>query len=95
MALQDPKKTCSCDQGHLTYGACLRDKGLGFVGVFETRTGGVSADASKAWDRRLDQYRAARRQGVQPKSTKSKDTENAMKISNHYGQAFNAGPAAA
>ena len=45
----------------------------------------------KAWDKELDAYKAARKQGIQPKSTKMKDIHEAVEISNKVGKAYDAG----
>ena len=44
----------------------------------------------KAWDKELDAYKAARRQGIQPKSTRMKDIKEAVDISNKVGKAYDA-----
>ena len=52
------------------------------------RDGGMT---QKAWDKELDAYKAARKQGIQPKSTKMKDIHEAVEISNKVGKAYDAG----
>lgn len=50
----------------------------------------VSLDAhakNKANDRELDAYRSARKQGVQPKSTKMNDIKAAVQVSDSLGKA--------
>lgn len=73
---------CTCGQGHATFGACIRAKGI--------RVGQVDRDAAKAWQAEINAYRSARRQGVQPRSTKWRDIRAAMEISEKTGQAFTA-----
>ena len=50
-----------------------------FAGCFPTRQG---------WDKELDSYYSAVRQGVEPISTKKKDIDAAMMLSNEAGKAF-------
>lgn len=50
----------------------------------------VSLDArskNQANDRELDAYRSARKQGIQPKSTKMHDIQTAVRVSDHLGKA--------
>lgn len=50
--------------------------------------GGVT---QKAWDKELDLYKSARKQGIQPDSTKTKDIQKAMDLSQKYGKAYDGG----
>jgi hypothetical protein len=45
---------------------------------------------NKKWDGELNAYREARRQGIQPASTKLKDIKKAVEASDKIGQAFQA-----
>lgn len=45
---------------------------------------------SHANDKELDAYRAARRQGIQPKTTKLKDINAAVRVSDKLGRAVKA-----
>lgn len=45
----------------------------------------------KAWDKELDLYKEARKQGIQPDSTKAKDIKKAIDLSNKYGKAYDGG----
>ena len=45
----------------------------------------------KAWDKELDEYKKARAQGIQPKTTRMKDIKEAVEISNTVGKAYDAG----
>lgn len=74
---------------HASYAECLKDKGVGAVGVDISK--GHEASRQKKWDRELDAYADARRQGVQPAGTKMRDVDAAMAISNETGKAFDAG----
>jgi hypothetical protein len=53
---------------------------------------GVGNDRTrqKRWDSRLQEYRAARRQGIQPDSTKLPDIRRAVETSNQTGKAYQA-----
>lgn len=42
----------------------------------------------KQWDKELSDYKAARAQGIQPDSTRTKDIRKAVEISNKYGKAY-------
>ncbi len=77
--LTDPDKRCSCGAGCATMGACLRGKNLNLGDL-------RGADAAHEYE--LKSYRDARAQGVQPKSTRLKDTREAMRISERHGRAF-------
>lgn len=86
---------CKCPgENHPTYGACLRSKNLSFPGVFSTRSQGAgSGDRSvqKRWDREIDSYKDARRQGIQPAGTQQWQIDAAVKQSERVGMAFDAG----
>jgi hypothetical protein len=84
---------CTCGQNcssacvtkdHATFGACMRSKGL-YVAPNLSDTG-----ASKRWDSELSAYRDARRQGVQPAGTTMAKVNEAMRLSDSTGVAFQA-----
>lgn len=58
-----------------------------FVGVSPTKTG-WDTDKVKRDEKELAAYRSAIDQGVEPRSTKMKDIEKAVQISNEAGKAF-------
>jgi hypothetical protein len=58
-----------------------------FAGCFPTRQG-WDKDKENKDNRELDSYWSALKQGVEPVSTKQKDIDAAMKISNDVGKAF-------
>lgn len=70
-------------QDHESYGQCLRSKGVAVVDP----AGRVHRSA---WDKEMDSYLDAKRQGVQPASTNQKDIDKAMAISEATGTAFQA-----
>jgi len=75
-------------QDHETYGDCLQSKGLGFVGVSPTRDGWDQTKV-KADNKELNDYWAATKAGIEPRSTKQVDIDAAVKLSNEAGKAFN------
>ena len=58
-----------------------------FAGCFPTRQG-WDKDKEKAWDGELNSYYDAVRQGIEPISTKQKDIDAAVRLSNETGVAF-------
>lgn len=67
---------------HRTFGECMRSKRLNLnPNLSETQL-------QKSWDRELDAYRDAVRQGVQPAGTKLSQTRKAMEISDSTGVAY-------
>lgn len=74
---------------HATYGECLRGKHIASMGL-ESTNPSFSTDAVKAWDKELDRYEDAVKQGIQPASTRTAQIDAAMEISQRTGTAFNA-----
>lgn len=74
-------------QNHESYADCLLAANTGFAGCFPTRQH-WDKDKEKKWDKEVDSYYSAVRQGVEPISTKQKDIDAAMKFSNETGKAF-------
>jgi hypothetical protein len=78
----------SCRSGcptkdHANWGECLRSANL--------RLGNETvAKDIKTTDKELSAYRDARKQGIQPRSTKLKDVQTATKISDALGKAYKA-----
>jgi hypothetical protein len=74
----------NCRSGpHETYGACLRAKNL--------RTNALDGETlvvQKAADKTLDDYAKARSYGIQPKSTRARDVQAAIRVSDITGSAF-------
>lgn len=69
---------------HASYGECVRSS-VHFSIVDATR--------EKKWQKELDAYWAARRQGIQPAGTRLADTREAVDLSNDLGFAVDAGRA--
>ncbi len=78
--------SCLTPGAHETWGACVRAKNLktavSIPGKDYDRSG------QKAWDRRIDSYKAARAEGIQPASTRASDIQTAVKTSDATGTAF-------
>lgn len=74
-------------QDHATYGACLRAKG-GVSTYLASVSKGLDGTRQKRWDRELDRYYAARRQGIQPDSTKMHKIVDAERRSDAAGAAY-------
>jgi hypothetical protein len=74
----------NCRTGpHETYGACLRAKNL--------RTNALDGEAlvtQKRADKTLDDYAKARKYGIQPASTRARDVQAAIRLSDKAGSAF-------
>jgi hypothetical protein len=60
---------------HKTYGECLRAKGLQLSPAVNDAYG----TRQRAWDRELDNYASAVRQGLDPVSTKQWATDKAIR----------------
>lgn len=74
-------------QDHVSWGECARAAKfrVAYCGI-----GGGDATAQKQWDGELAAYQTARSQGIQPRTTKKKDIEAAVKVSDMTGSAFQA-----
>lgn len=64
-----------------SYAQCLRNS--------QTQMGPMWTN-SKAVHSELDSYASARKQGIQPASTSSRDIENAVRLSDATGRAYDA-----
>lgn len=85
---------CNCPgENHPTFGACMRGKNLSFPGVFTTRSAGAGRgdrDRQKVWDKEIDAYKAARKEGISPAGTRMPQIEAARKLSDKVGKAYQA-----
>lgn len=86
------KKNPNCSSGcktqdHESYADCLNSKNTGFAGCFPTRQG-WDKDKENKDKKELESYYSAVRQGVEPVSTKQKDIDAAVRLSNDAGKAF-------
>lgn len=66
---------------HGTYAACLRDAKPGMA---------VGIQSRSQTDVELENYRAARKAGIQPAGTRQHAIDAANAVSDRYGAAFNA-----
>lgn len=73
---------------HATWGECVRSKGLKVAYAQEWK--GKDATAQKKADKTLDAYAAARKEGIQPRSTRAHDVQAAVRKSDETGTAFKA-----
>ena len=81
--------TSSCKtKDHANYGECIRSNTPMFVGVNPTKTG-WDQDKVKRDEKEIQSYWAATKQGIEPRSTRKKDIDAAVKLSNEAGKAFN------
>ncbi len=80
--------TASCKtKDHDNYGECIRSNIPMFVGVNPTKTG-WDQDKVKKDEKEIQSYWDATRQGIEPRSTRKKDIDAAVKLSNDAGKAF-------
>ena len=75
-------------QDHVSYAECLKAANLR-IGYCRSHIGQDST-TEKKWDKELSAYRDARKQGIQPETTKLKDIRAAVDHSNKTGVAYNA-----
>lgn len=81
----------SCRSGcptrdHLSYGECLRAANVKVA--YTNSANGWDSTKQKKWDRELEDYRSAVKQGIQPKGTDRRSIDNAVRISNETGTPF-------
>ena len=74
-------------QDHESYSDCLQDAGLAFTGCFPTRRGWDKSKEKKD-DKEIQSYWDATRQGIEPRSTRQKDIDAAVSLSDKAGKAF-------
>lgn len=81
-------QTCSSGcktKDHASYSECLRSKStkVAYCGYK-----GSDATVQKKWDAELDLYRSAVAQGIEPDTTKTKDSLRALEWSNKNGKPY-------
>lgn len=76
-------------QDHATYGECLRSKNVATTGL-ESTSPSFSTDRQKKWDKELDLYESALKQGIQPEGTTTKRVREALDASDAMGSAYGA-----
>lgn len=79
-------RTGCLTQDHATWGDCLRAAGVRTYLASPSK--GLDGTAQKKWDRELDMYRAARRQGIQPDGTTAAKVTEALRASDAAGAAY-------
>lgn len=72
-------------QDHASYHACLQAAG---TRVAYAGRGGGDLTAQKKWDKELDLYRRARKEGIQPDGTTMPKIVDAMRQSDKAGAAY-------
>ena len=79
---------CPAPGTHETWGDCVKSKGtrIGWA----NSAAGVDLSKEKRWQAGLQEYRAARKQGVRPASPLLSDVRDAVRISNETGTAHKA-----
>lgn len=75
-------------QDHASYGECLRSKGTRIA--YTNSAAGQDYTKQKRWDRELDAYAAAKRQGIQPAGTTMTQITEAVQLSDSVGKAYRA-----
>lgn len=76
--------TSTCrTQDHESYGACLRSKNLQIGDL-------MHVEVQKAGAKNLEAYANARKHGIQPKSTRPKDVQQAIRTSDQTGKPYQA-----
>lgn len=82
MACRDGCKT----KDHATYGECCRASGVKPMMMDHTR--GFDYTREKRWNAELSAYRQALSEGIEPAGTTMKAVEEARRISDSTGRAF-------
>lgn len=81
--------TAGCPtQSHQSYAQCLRAKTIKVA--YCNTANGWDATTQKNWDAELTAYDDARRAGIQPAGTNRAAVDEAVRISDDFGAAYNA-----
>ena len=80
--------TCTCGQGHQTYGECLRAKNIR-IGYCRSANN-FDLTRAKRVEHELTEYASARKQGIQPAGTQLHQVRHALNMSDATGSAFDA-----
>lgn len=73
-------------QDHESYGACLRAANTRVA--YANSVNGWDYTKEKKWRKELSDYRAAVKQGIEPAGTDRKSIDQAVRISNETGKAY-------
>jgi hypothetical protein len=71
---------------HYSWGECLQAAEVGVYHVAVSK--GFDGTTQKKWDRELDAYKAARKEGIKPDGTKHKKIDEARRLSDAAGAAY-------
>lgn len=81
-------RTGCLTKDHQSYAACLKDGGARVL--YANSAKGFDFSTEKKWNKDLDNYRAARAEGLQPSGTSPAQVEAARRISDSTGTAYTA-----
>jgi len=73
-------------QDHASWGECLRAAQVRTYHVAVSK--GYDGTAQKKWDRELESYHSARKEGMRPDGTTTKKIEEAKRLSDKAGAAY-------
>lgn len=73
-------------QDHANYAECCKAASIGAWMVAQSK--GFDLSNQRRWDRELGDYRALRKEGIQPDGTTRPHLEKAKKLSDHVGAAY-------
>ena len=73
-------------QDHASWGECLRAAQVRTYHVAVSK--GYDGTAQKKWDRELDSYYNARKEGMRPDGTTTRKIEEAKRLSDNAGAAY-------
>lgn len=71
---------------HETYAECLQDAGIRTYLVRASMN--EDGTAQKKWDRELESYRLARKEGIRPDGTTTRKIDEAKRLSDTAGAAY-------
>lgn len=75
-------------QDHGSWGDCLRASNIQ-MNAGDAKSSSISSGwTEKKWNKELELYRSARKQGVQPDGTSTKQIQQALDISDKTGVAY-------
>lgn len=75
-------------QDHRSWGECARVKNPRIAYCRSAVNPRNDMSAEKRMHKELDLYASARKEGIQPETTKARDVEQAMRISDQTGEAY-------
>jgi hypothetical protein len=73
---------------HDSYAECLQSKTVQAIGVFGSKNRTLDRTWQKKDQAELQSYYDATAQGIEPRSTRKKDIDKAVSLSNDAGKAF-------